>query len=86
MTDSSIPDLRTMTFAAKFHRTLDNPDAPGGKVDMWLLHDSMTGDGLVSIAVPHGREDIITFIVRSCVAGQRVMRQFRITDIENFKP
>lgn len=54
---TNIPDLHTMKFAATFHKTMFN--AEGNKIDMYLLHDDESGDGLVSIGVPHGREDII---------------------------
>lgn len=68
MADRRIPDLRTMAFNFTFWKTIDNSE--GNKVDMYLLHDEH-GDGLVSIAVPAGRDDIVKFIARSCTAGQQ---------------
>ncbi len=80
----NIPNIKTMKMVMTFWKTIDNPSA--GKVDMYLLNDDETGEGLISIGVPHGREDIATFLYRSCIAGQRVLNECRISNIEDFKP
>lgn len=77
----SNPDLKTCTWAATFHKTIERPD---GKVDMWLLHDDTSGEGIVSIGVPHGRKDIVDFVVRSCHAGQKVLKLLRPN--EEYRP
>jgi len=41
---------------------------------MYLLHEDETGDGIVSVAVPHGRDDIAQFILQACVAHQATLR------------
>lgn len=69
------PDLKTCKWAATFHKTINRSD--GKVVDMWLIHDDESGEGIVSIAVPHGRKDIVEFVVRSCAAGQRVLSMLR---------
>lgn len=81
----SNPDLKTCKWAATFHKTIARPD---GKIDMWLIHDDETGEGVVSIGVPHGRKDIVELVVRSCAAGQRVLQDPRFSgSIEkNYRP
>ena len=59
--------LSRLSWRPVFHRTLDNPTAPGGKVDMWLMVDDDTGDGIVSIGVPPGRADIPAYIADCCM-------------------
>lgn len=46
--------------------------AGGGVADMWVLFDD--GDNIVSLGVPQGRDDIADFIIRSCKAGQTLLR------------
>jgi len=58
--------LRALPWSARFHRTVDNPMAPGGKVDMYLLIDDDTGEGLVSVATPHGQGFIAEWIGICC--------------------
>lgn len=84
MTEQPNPDLKTCKWALSFHKTIERAD--GLVVDMWMLHDDETGEGIVSLAVPHGRDDIAQFVLRSCKAGQKVLRQFDITDITDFTP
>lgn len=79
----NIPNIRTMKMEMAFWKTLNNPD---GKVDMYLLNDNKTGNGLVSFAVPEGRKDIAEFIFKSCVAGQKVLNVFNIDNIADYKP
>lgn len=67
--------LRTATWNLKFHRTAERA---GKLVDMyWLLDDREvdpdTAD-LISLGVPHGRNDIAAFVLRSLQAGQRVLQ------------
>lgn len=78
------PDLHNCIFTAWFHRTITNVE--GNLIDMYLLVDDRDGEGIVSIGVPHKRDDIIKFIVRSCAAGQKVLNTFNITNIDDFKP
>ena len=77
-------DLKTIKFALTFWKTMNN--ASGNKIDMYLLNDHETGEGLISFGIPHGRKDIATFLLRSCIAGQRILNEFNITNIEDFKP
>lgn len=51
-----------------YHKSIANPNAPGGKVDMYLIHDSENGAGLITLAVPHGRADIALFVAEACSA------------------
>jgi hypothetical protein len=84
MTAQPNPNLLTCKWAITFHKTFERAD--GIMIDMYLLHDDETGEGIVSIGVPHRRDDIAKFMLRSCIAGQRVLRQLNIIDIEDFKP
>jgi hypothetical protein len=61
-----IDAIKSMPWSARFHRTLDNPTAPGGKIDMYLLVDDETGEGLVSVPVPHGQGFIAEWIAGCC--------------------
>jgi hypothetical protein len=79
-----IPDIKTMKMVMTFWKTINNPSA--GKVDMYLLNDDETGEGLISVGVPHGRKDIAEFVLKSCDAGQKVLNYFNISNIEDFKP
>ena len=79
-----IPNIRTMKMVMNFWKTIDNSTA--GKIDMYLLNDDETGEGLISFGVPHGRKDIAQFLFKSCVAGQRVLNHFNINNMEDFKP
>lgn len=47
---------------AKYHATLENPTAPGGKVMMFHLCDPVTEETYMSLGVPLGRGDWATFI------------------------
>lgn len=67
-----IPDLRTCKLEMTFWKTIHRAD--GLVVDMYLLHEDETGDGIVSVAVPHGRDDIAQFILQACVAHQATLR------------
>lgn len=58
--------LKLPKMAAAFYRTIVKPDAPTGKVDMYLLHDAATLDGIVSVAVPHGQGEIALGIAKAC--------------------
>ena len=62
-----IARLARMVWRPQFHRTLDNPTVPGGKVDMWLMVDDETGEGIVSIGCPPGRPDIPAYIAECCM-------------------
>jgi siroheme synthase len=48
-------------------------DVGGHKIDMYVIINEIN-EG-VTIGVPSGRKDIADFIVRSCKAGQHVLRQ-----------
>jgi hypothetical protein len=61
-----IDTIRALPWAAQFHRTIDNPNAPGGKVDMYLLVDEESGEGLVSVATPHKQGFIAQWIAACC--------------------
>ncbi len=39
---------------ATFWKSLMNPNAPGGVVDMYLMADVETGEGCFSFGAPHG--------------------------------
>lgn len=67
------PELRTMKWNLAFHKTIDRDD--GSQVDMYLLHDPKDQSHIVSLGVPHGREDIAVFVARSIRAGQKVLAQ-----------
>lgn len=58
--------LARLPWHPKFHKTVDNPHAPGGKVDMWLIVDEETGEGIVSIGCPVNRPDIPAYIADCC--------------------
>src|SRR5580698_8482310 len=60
MADES--DTTPRKLISKFWKTLDNPSAPGAKVDMYLLHDDKTGEGIVSVGVPHGDKETASLI------------------------
>ncbi|MEY9520318.1 hypothetical protein ABIF70_001459 [Bradyrhizobium japonicum] len=62
-----IAKLARLTWRPIFHRTLDNPSAPGGKVDMWLMVEDETGEGIVSIGCPPNRPDIPAYIADCCM-------------------
>ncbi|MCK1577884.1 hypothetical protein [Bradyrhizobium sp. 174] len=62
-----IAKLARMKWRPVFHRTLDNPSAPGGRVDMWLIVDDDTGDGIVSVGCPPDRPDIPAYIADCCM-------------------
>ncbi len=79
-----IPDIKTMKMAMTFYKTIKNEH--GEKIDMYLLNDDETGEGLISFGVPHGRKDIAEFLIKSCRAGQRVLSHFNITNIKDFRP
>jgi hypothetical protein len=67
-------DLCTAEWAARFGRTLALPDGP---IDMWVIHHGEANTALVTLGVPHGRADIVDFVVRSCRAGQNVLLAIR---------
>lgn len=53
-------------WAAKFHKTVANPTAPGGMVDMYILLDDDSGEQMVSITVPHDQGVIANWIAACC--------------------
>ena len=56
-----------MQWKAVFHKTIHNTSAPGdGRVDMYVMVDDETGEGIVSVGVPHGRKDIAQYIASRC--------------------
>lgn len=81
-----LSDLKSKKFALTGPKTVNNPNAPDGKVDMYLLYEDTTGEGIISIGVPHGRDDIAQFILRSMKAGQKVLIECNINDITRFMP
>ena len=60
--------LRNLKWEAKFHKTLWNESIPG-YIDMYLIIDSETGEGIVSLGVPQGRKDIAEYICKCCSVG-----------------
>lgn len=63
-----IDALRRLRWKAQFWRTLHNPSAPG-PVDMYLIVNDETGEGIVSVGVPHGRRDLAEYIAKCCSIG-----------------
>lgn len=68
--------LRTASWSLKHVKTVRTPK--GEHVDMFTLVDEREIDpetaDIVSLAVPRGRADIARFIMRSVVAGQKVLQ------------
>lgn len=62
----TLDELRQMRWAPKYHGEVPNESAPDGKVDMWILVDDETGDGIVTIGLPPGRSDIAGYIAACC--------------------
>lgn len=62
-----IAKLAWLNWRPVFHRRLDNPSAPGGKVDMWLMVDDDSGEGIVSIGCPPNRPDIPAYTADCCM-------------------
>ena len=58
--------LSRLPWQAQFHKTLDNPTAPGGKVDMWILLDDDSGDQIAALSVPHGEQAVPHYIAGCC--------------------
>lgn len=75
-------NLRTCKWVCHFHKTIDRGE--GVITDMYWLHLSEPGDDLISIGIPHGRDDIAQFILRSLNAGQAVLQ--RLPPGYQFKP
>lgn len=67
--DKPIEELQRLTWRAAFWKTVQNQSAPTGKIDMYLIVDDDTGEGIVSLGVPHGRDDIAKYVARCCNAG-----------------
>lgn len=82
--DTDIKLIRNTKFQMSFWKTLVNAD--GNKIDMYLLNDDKTGEGLVSFGVPHGHDTIAKFVVKCCNAGVKVLNTFNITSIDQFRP
>lgn len=66
--------IKAKPWDAHFHKTLDNSTVPGGKVDMYLIADDETGEGLVSVAVPHG-EGFLAHWIAACCADPWFIKQ-----------
>lgn len=62
-----VAKLARLSWRPVFWKAIDNPSAPGGKVDMWLMVDDDTGDGIVSIGCPINRPDIPAYIADCCM-------------------
>lgn len=62
----ALATIRRIRWSAQFHKTLDSPTVPGGKVDMYILIDDDTGDSLVSLAVPHGWRWLAEYVCLAC--------------------
>lgn len=58
--------IRKLPWIAQFHKTVDNPTVPGGKVDMYILMDDDTGESIVSMGVPHGHGLIAEYVAGCC--------------------
>jgi hypothetical protein len=84
----TLDELRRMKWEPKYHGQVRNDSAPGGVVDMWLLVDAETGDGILSLGVPKGRDDIVGYIAACCsnpvrwvtAMDQRDLRQDGVHD------
>lgn len=63
---TALLEFSRLPWRSQFHKTIDNPSAPGGKVDMYLMLDEESGEGGVSIAVPHGAGQIANWIAACC--------------------
>jgi hypothetical protein len=58
--------LRLMRWEPKYYGHVPNKNAPGGTVDMWLMVDDETGEGIVTLGVPTGRSDIAGYVAACC--------------------
>ena len=65
--------IRKLPWTAIFHKTIDNPIVPGGKVDAYILIDDDSGEGIVSVGVPHGQRWFAEYIA-SCCADPHFVR------------
>lgn len=63
---AEIDRIRGLPWIAQFHKTLDNPTVPGGKVDMYMLMDDDTGESIVGLSVPHGQRWIAEYVAGCC--------------------
>ncbi len=64
--DTPLDRLRTMRWVPQYHGPCPNKTVTGGIVDMWLLASDETAEGIISIAVPKGRSDIVGYIAACC--------------------
>jgi hypothetical protein len=63
---SDLDRIRGLLWQTIFHKTVDNPLAPGGKIDMYILIDDDTGENLVSLGVPHGQRWLAEYVALCC--------------------
>lgn len=61
-----IVKLARLPWRPEFWKTVDNPSAPGGKIDMYLIINDDSGEGIVSVGTPAGRPDIAVYIADCC--------------------
>lgn len=61
-----IERIRRLPWSAHFYKTIETPTVVGGKVDMYLLIDDDTGEGLVGLSVPHGSRWIAEYVAACC--------------------
>lgn len=82
--DADLEKLRKSKFKMTFYKTIVNNE--GNKIDMYLLNDDKTGEGLISFGVPHGNETAAKFLVKCCNAGVKVLNTFDIKNMNRFNP
>lgn len=66
------PDLRTCRWDLQFGQTILN--AADESVDVFYLYDD-GHSAIVSLGVPHGREDIAEFVFKCILAGQKLLKE-----------
>lgn len=63
--------LPTMT--ARFHRMIDNPSAPDGRVAMWEMARQEDGETVLSVAVAADRNHLPPLIARACNTQEKLI-------------
>jgi len=77
---ATIDAIKALPWAARFHGTVENPTVKGGKIDMYLLVDDDTGEGLVSLGVPH-KQGVIADWIAGCCADPWFIKQPEFADV-----
>lgn len=76
----SLEKLRLAKWEARYHGPVPSGSAPGGMVDMWIMVDSETGEGIVSLGVPLGRSDIAGYVAAACGNPVRWVTEMDVRD------